>query len=477
MGCLWLVSCVPADYGYVLHEIRCRDGQASVLRFPALEMLGSADRGVVGRDTGVAICDRDQGIEELERTIGLLCSRVGHILLFTDSLDAGRIARLFQAGATEVIAMDRGTGQNLTMDDGGRAEVGCCGPGSPAADDGGAVFVRRDEEAVAWAVRDTAEIPPWVEANAGAQGMTREGGAGGKVAPLARVASKAMRDVCPEGPSHGAPVICALSGRGGVGKSVLVAAMACASARMGLRVAILDFDLMFGNLYRMFGVERPPDLGRVSLDERGDVREADVEATALRIGPGLTLWGPLAVPERAELMGRTCERLIAKLKDAADVVLVDSSVFWSDAVGAAVGMSDRCLLVGSASCPEAESTACVCGLAQRLGVPKTRMSSVVMRMKPKGASEERALRFEMGVGLRSKMRVPAGGHEVAEMLEFGKVRDLMEGSSSFAESVSDMTGRMLSELGCPVAWEAAEGGGVEERPRLRLPWKQERGDA
>ena len=49
--------------------------------------------------------------------------------------------------------------------------------------------------------------------------------------------------------SGGAPLVAVISGRGGVGKTTLTAAMAFAAASMGLRAAVLDLDLMFGNMY------------------------------------------------------------------------------------------------------------------------------------------------------------------------------------------------------------------------------------
>lgn len=64
----------------------------------------------------------------------------------------------------------------------------------------------------------------------------------------------------------------------------------------------------------------------------------------MRVGPGLTLWGPLAEGERAELFGDSVEQLIDALRSAADVIFADTSCFWGDAVAVAVGACDRCLV-------------------------------------------------------------------------------------------------------------------------------------
>lgn len=490
MAGLWLVACVASDYGMVTREIRGREEGALVLRFPTVEALEEVDHAVVGAEAGAAFCVRECPIEVLERAVASLAARVGRVVVFTDTLDAGYIARLFQAGAAEVIALGEACAGAASRREMGRAEVGCRGAGAPFPGD----VVENSRVVGLPGPDDTGEIPPWDVPQAGCADIAGEGPLAGWVdAPsqaavagaaaevpgdLMRVANEAAARVASSaacGPR--APVIAVVAGRGGVGKSTLVAAMACAAARRGLRAAMLDFDLMTGNLHELFGVEQTCDLGRLALYDRGALADADIEATALRIGPGLTLWGPLAAPERAELMGTVCERLIEVLRGVADVVLVDTSAFWGDAVGAAVATCDRCLLVGNATDPHAVSASRVLDLAARLGVPKTKMACVTMRCGA-GSAEEGALRFEMGVGLRAKVRIADAGADARAMLSFGKMRDLMEGQGAFATDVSDMTGRMLRELGCPLAWDPdVERAHDQAKPRLRLPWKQDRGDA
>ena len=105
-----------------------------------------------------------------------------------------------------------------------------------------------------------------------------------------------------------APVICAVSGAGGSGVTTLIAAMAACSAHAGLRTAVLDLDLMFGNLYELFGVEALHDLGLLASQVgSAPLDEAAIVRSSMRVGPGLTLWGPIATPERAELLGRAVE--------------------------------------------------------------------------------------------------------------------------------------------------------------------------
>lgn len=279
---------------------------------------------------------------------------------------------------------------------------------------------------------------------------------------------------------HRAPLIAVVSGRGGVGKTTLVASMAACAARAGLRAAVLDLDLMFGDLPTVLGVEAFRGLETVAAHAHGGVlMEEDIEAAAMRIGPGLTLWGPLEAGECAELHGTTVEQLLAVLRGAADVIFADTSVFWGDAVAVAVGACDRCLVVGTGGEPAGAAAKHVVQLAGRLGVPVTRMTSVFNRMGERGAGEEEAMRFEMATSLRSRFRIAAGGEEVTGMSSFGKLDALITEDSAFAKSVRTSTAEILGELGCSFDAHLLDSPTAAEKdgPKLRLPWRRKAGAA
>lgn len=141
----------------------------------------------------------------------------------------------------------------------------------------------------------------------------------------------------------------------------------------------------------------------------GVLASRDIVAASMRVAPGVTLWGPVAAPEQAELMARPVELLLDVLRRESDVVFIDTSVFWGDAVAAAVAASDRCLVVGDAAVSSATSASRVIELASRVGVPRTRMSAVFNRFGARGADEDVAMRFEVACALSSKIRICGGG--------------------------------------------------------------------
>lgn len=278
-------------------------------------------------------------------------------------------------------------------------------------------------------------------------------------------------------PSHRAPVVCAVSGSGGCGKSTIVAAMAHAASLLGLRAAVLDLDLMFGNLYDLLGADAPHDMAAlIEASAAGTLAEPDIVAASMRVAPGVTLWGPVAAPEQAELMARPVELLLDVLRRESDVVFVDTSVFWGDAVAAAVSASDRCLVVGDAAVSSATSAARVIELASRVGVPRTRMSAVFNRFGARGADEDVAMRFEIACALSSKIRIADGGQDLAALMAFGRADEAVGQASAFAASVREATREMLVELGCAVGpWSdmVTDRAMRTERPRIRLPWSRE----
>lgn len=281
----------------------------------------------------------------------------------------------------------------------------------------------------------------------------------------------------PTGPR--APVVCAISGRGGCGKSTIVAAMAHSASLLGLRAAVLDLDLMFGNLYDLMGVDAPVDMAAlIEPAAAGALSEEGVVAASMRIAPGVTLWGPVALPERAELMARPVELLLDLLRHESDVVFVDTSVFWGDAVAAAVAQGDRCLVVGDSAVSSAASAQRAIDLACRLGVPRTRMTSVFNRFGARGADEDVAMRYELTCALGSKVRIADGGSDLSALMSFGRADEAVGQTSAFAKSVREATREMLMELGCAVGpWSdvVSDPATRGERPRIRLPWRREGG--
>lgn len=510
MSSIWLVCASAGRYARVRAEIDRRDAHARLMRFSDPEGVPAAAEVLNRSAAGIAISLEDLGgVESL--VCGLaVCGWKNTVLVVADAAEGAQVARLLEAGATEVIAA------GSTVPDAGASEA--CAQGEPTepttpalpADDHEPACEPPDEDEIVppysdddvpeWEEERYAcidDAPPWddpacdaksardevlpeetvseptrVDAADGADGRAREDvpaaavDAGG--APAGADASAASAA------ATRAPLVVTIAGRGGTGKTTLVAAMAHAAAAMGLRAAVLDLDLMFGNLHEAMGAQELLDLSALCDAAPGEETMRAVERSAMRIAPGVTLWGPSLLPERAELLSAPVERLIEILRGEADVVFADTSTFWSDSVASAVSQCDRCLVVGQAQ--SAASAVRAVELAGRLGVAKTKMTSVFNRFGAAGNMEEQAMRFEMAVALRSRVRVADGGDALSQMAAFGRIGEYVATESAFVNDIQAFTCSMLKELGCDVSeWERAHAQREERshgRSRVKLPWKR-----
>lgn len=540
MKAIWLACCACGDYGLLQREVEGRDTGAQVLRVGDLDGLVSMARAFPSRRGAAIIAASLFDTEDVRKTVARLTAegRVSRVVVLIEALDPSDIEGLFRAGATEVIAahsicgngragegavdsdrrmtiepdafVDREPGapratRGPRVDDYGKAEAehgrrprnplvydDAGGPAqhagdSPAVDMGYVHGVNlADEldevEGFAGAGEPCAAASLASEPQPGQPAMpawTQRVVAAGETGTLSPTPAPplSMPPADAAAPQHRAPVICAISGSGGCGKSTIVATMAHTSSLLGLRAAVLDLDLMFGNLYDLLGVDAPRDMAAlIEPSAAGALAEPDIVATSMRVAPGVTLWGPVAAPEQAELMARPVELLLDVLRRESDVVFIDTSVFWGDAVAAAVAASDRCLVVGDAAVSSATSASRVIELASRVGVPRTRMSAVFNRFGARGADEDVAMRFEIACALSSKIHIADGGQDLAALMAFGRADEAVGQTSAFATSVREATREMLVELGCAVGpWSdmVADRATRTERPRIRLPWSRE----
>lgn len=541
MKAIWLACCACGDYGLLQQEVEGRDAGAQVLRVGDLDGLVSMARAFPSRRGAAIIAASLFDTKDVRETVARLTAegRVSRVVVLIEALDPSDIEGLFRAGATEVIAahsicgsghvgegavdsdwgvspepdvfVDREPGapratRGPRVDDYGKAEAehvrrppgplacGDVGASVPYGEDllavdmgyvHGVSLADGLDEVEGLVAGDgphvdvTAEspVPPLQFEQPAVPAWTQHLGAAGETGTLPPTSSAPAPLADTASTSHRAPVICAVSGSGGCGKSTIVATMAHAASLLGLRAAVLDLDLMFGNLYDLLGADAPHDMATlIEPSVAGALAEPDVVAASMRVAPGVTLWGPVAAPERAELMARPVELLLDILRRESDVVLIDTSVFWGDAVAAAVAACDRCLVVGDAAVSSATSAARVIELASRVGVPRTRMSAVFNRFGARGADEDVAMRFEIACALSSKIRIADGGQDLAALMAFGRADEAVGQTSAFATSVCEATREMLVELGCAVGpWSdmVADRATRTERPRIRLPWSRE----
>ena len=276
------------------------------------------------------------------------------------------------------------------------------------------------------------------------ESVTTTAGDGGRpfrpVAPAPPTEPKAV-DVA----GQRAPVVVFCSGRGGVGKTSVVATAAAHAALWGLEVCALDLDLACGNLYSCFGLPGGSDLAR--LASAPELSEAVVGGLKVTARPGLSVMGPCDRPEASELVAARAGELITVLAMSCDLVLVDTSPTFTDAVAQAAQLADRLVIVSDGRTGTSAALARTSGLAVRLGVARTRIARLENRANPRERANLALGRAEVGLETARVFRSFEGGFEAEDLLASGRVLDLVESGSPFSESVAVTLAQILAELG------------------------------
>lgn len=136
-------------------------------------------------------------------------------------------------------------------------------------------------------------------------------------------------------------IITFASGKGGVGKTTLVANMGTAIAQLGKRIVVLDADITMANLGVMFGLEdRKITLHDVLAGEANIFQ-------AIYKGPA----GVRVVPSSVSLDGLRktkfdrLKKAVAKLAKRADIIFIDSPAGLDRDAIAALAVGEKAILV------------------------------------------------------------------------------------------------------------------------------------
>lgn len=520
MGAIWLACCSCSGFNEVQRVIEGRFERPQIFRSEDSGTLRSVARALGDAGTSFAACVRLSDEARAESVIGELRaeSASAEVIAIVDRADPAHVARLFLAGASEVVV----AGDSLRS---GKAMSGTCvedasGKEEPPAGSDRIEFgsgtsretvgltaackaeATHDRASRSRAVRDLAsdldepDYPPGetssIPSLADRGGLPSTGPEGGTearrdeaaaelangVGSIPRFAEAKARRNRPMG-AGGAPVVVFTHARGGCGSTTLVAALAHIAAKSRLRTAVLDLDLMFGNLSMMLGAKRPGDLSLlVDAARRGCLREQEIVSASSRVEAGLTLWGPVEAPERAELVGPSIELLIDTLRCESDLIVVDTSSHWSDAVACAVAAASRCVVMVGPGPDMVPASMRLVGLMTRIGVPRTGVTCVFNRFDARSGGEDARSRFEFRMGLGPVASIADGGSLVGELAGVGDVAGLLELPGAFQSDVRRYCANLLDELGCPVRAELAREGRFpppEGRPRIRFPWRKAEG--
>ncbi|MEM2865757.1 MAG: cell division ATPase MinD [Candidatus Hadarchaeales archaeon] len=137
-----------------------------------------------------------------------------------------------------------------------------------------------------------------------------------------------------------ARVISFASGKGGTGKTMVVANLGVCLARRGKKVVVLDADLTMANLGLLFGLEERFTLHDVLAGK------AEVEEALHEVMPKLeVVQGGLSLKDIGQIRLDRLKGVVGKLSRRADYVLVDCPSGFEEDFVAALTVSSQVVLV------------------------------------------------------------------------------------------------------------------------------------
>lgn len=136
-------------------------------------------------------------------------------------------------------------------------------------------------------------------------------------------------------------IIVVSSGKGGVGKTTMVANLAAAMAQMGKNVVAVDANLTTSNLGLHLGIPMYPKSLQDVMDGKANMREAIYHHSAgFKVLPADISYIRQLEPKKNQLMNA-----IYALAESADIVLIDSAAGLGREARAAIETADEMITV------------------------------------------------------------------------------------------------------------------------------------
>lgn len=240
----------------------------------------------------------------------------------------------------------------------------------------------------------------------------------------------------PAGVSRSGFVVSVISGNGGVGKSTISVCLATLLQERGIRTALLDLDLQFGDVGFLLGTNEA-----FAVDELVAQPER-----VLRMEPKDGLPAVIEAPEKleqSETVATSITEVIDLLRGNFDAVVVNTGSFWSDSHIQVIEASDKVLFVLDQRPSSVRACSRALDLCARCGVA-VQPFRFVLNLCSKHALLS-ALDVSCALHGVQVSELKDGGREVGELLGAGLPAELMSSKNPFIESLRDLVPDLLPD--------------------------------
>jgi pilus assembly protein CpaE len=252
-----------------------------------------------------------------------------------------------------------------------------------------------------------------------------------------------------------ADTVLVFSGKGGVGKSVIATNLAVALSARGVKVALIDLNLQYGDVGVLLHVESHPT-SIESLAQQGEQIDREYLDEVMATGPEdvRVLLAP-ASPEFADLVTAASLRAILReLSRGFDYVIVDSPAHIEERVLEVMEVADQILVVSSFNITSVKDTKVTLKLLQSLGIEGDRIAVVLNQIHPKVGFPrdeiEKSLRREVLAHLPYDARID-------ESIDNGRPAVIGEPRSEFIKQL-----RVVVDFLTPEEGAAVDAGGADQ---------------
>jgi pilus assembly protein CpaE len=236
------------------------------------------------------------------------------------------------------------------------------------------------------------------------------------------------------------------SGRGGVGKSAVSLMTALAAQKRGLRVALVDLDLQFGDMGYLAGKESASRIQRFSLAQlcAAEMPPLATEPMTLVVAP--------AQPEQGEQLAPALPRLLEGLASQRDLIVLNTGSFWTDVHAKAVQRCDHLVFLMDQRATSIEACKQAVDLCLRLRAPQARFLFALNGCGRHAALSVQDVSFALGgvevAGLAD------GGALVDELLSLGCPFELLSSGNAFVASLEGLLDALVGHTSTSTAHAA-----------------------
>lgn len=250
-----------------------------------------------------------------------------------------------------------------------------------------------------------------------------------------------------------------VSGSGGAGKSTVAALLALLAQGRGYRTLLLDFDLQFGDMPALLGIQDP-----LCIDD-----VLDAPARLAHVCSEGSLPALLAAPRRLEDAESVVERapnLLDELRGKFDFIVVNTGAAWAEQHALLLERSSRALFLVDQRPSSMRACRHALDLCARCGIATTPFLYAVNRCF-KGAPFT-SIDVSCALGGTHVAEIKDGGRDVEELLGAGLPLELLNSKNDLCTSLE----RLLLDVlpgGGGAARQSLDGCGESRARGFHLP--------